>query len=109
VWIDRLRNAVNIYAPLCGSTNKSSLPLISGSHFFKESEIERTAQGALLNGIKYTVPCVTTVNGETPRLLRPQVLENEVMLFSPYLVHGGAYNFEMDRTRMSLEIRFWGE
>lgn len=109
VWIDRLRNAVNVYAPLCGSTDKSSLPLIPGSHFFKESEIERTAQGALLNGIKYSVPCVTTIKGEAPRLLRPQTLENEVMLFSPYLVHGGAYNFEMDRTRMSLEIRFWGE
>ena len=33
--------------------------------------------------------------------------ENEVMLFSPYLVHGGGYNFNADVTRISLEIRFW--
>ena len=28
VWLDRLRNAINIYLPLAGSNNKSSLPII---------------------------------------------------------------------------------
>jgi len=109
VWIDRLRNAVNIYAPLCGSTEHSSLPLVPRSHYFKESDIERTAEGAFLNGIKYSVPCVTKIKGKPPELQRPQVIENEVMIFSPYLVHGGAYNFETDKTRMSLETRFWAQ
>ena len=108
VWIDRLRNAVNIYAPLSGSTRESALPVIPGSHLFKESEIERTVGGALVNGVKYSVPCVTAVKGALPVLQRPNPAENEVMVFSPYLIHGGAYNLEKDITRTSLEIRFWG-
>jgi ectoine hydroxylase-related dioxygenase (phytanoyl-CoA dioxygenase family) len=109
VWIDRLRDAVNIYAPICGSNENSSLGLIPGSHLLKESQIERTAEGAILNGTSYTVPCVISVNGEQPHLLRPDPKENQVMLFSPYLVHGGGYNFNDNKTRMSLEVRFWRE
>jgi hypothetical protein len=107
VWLDRLRDAVNIYTPICGSNDQSALGLIPGSHLLKESEIERTADGAILNGTSYTVPCVISIQGEIPSLIRPNPKENEVMLFSPYLVHGGGYNFNADVTRISLEIRFW--
>lgn len=107
VWIDRLRDAVNIYAPICGSNKNSSLGLIPGSHLLKESDIERTADGAVLNGTSYTVPCVISVKGKQPKLLRPDPKENQVMLFSPYMVHGGGYNFNENITRMSLEVRFW--
>lgn len=107
VWIDRLRDAINIYAPICGSNENSCLGLIPGSHLLKESEIERTADGAILNGTSYTVPCVISVKGKQPQLLRPDPKENQVMLFSPYIVHGGGYNFNEHTTRMSLEVRFW--
>jgi len=107
VWIDRLRDAVNIYAPMCGSDINSSLGLIPGSHLLNESEIERTADGAILNGTSYTVPCVISVKGEQPNLVRPDPKENQVMLFSPYIAHGGGYNFNKNTTRMSLEVRFW--
>ncbi len=107
VWIDRLRNAINIYCPICGSTAKSSLPLIPYSHHFKESEIERTSNGATLNGTSYSVPCVTLLQGKPPHLIRPNPKQNELLLFSPYLIHGGGYNFEEEVTRVSLEIRFW--
>jgi hypothetical protein len=107
VWIDRLRDAINIYAPICGSNVDSSLGVIPKSHLLKESEIERTADGAVLNGTVYSVPCVISINGEQPHLIRPNPQENEVMLFSPYMVHGGGYNFNEDITRMSLEVRFW--
>lgn len=107
VWLDRLRNAVNIYVPLSGSNEKSSLPLIPGSHLLKESSIERTAKGAYLNEVEYTVPCVISINRKRPLLIRPKVMENEVMIFSPYLVHGGGYNLNKDKTRVSIEIRFW--
>jgi len=40
-------------------------------------------------------------------LERPNPGENEMLLFSPYLVHGGGYNFNTDMTRISLEMRFW--
>lgn len=107
VWLDRLRNAVNIYVPICGSTEKSSLPLVVGSHLAKESEIERTKDGALLNNTQYSVPCVISYKGEETSLIRPDVAENEIMVFSPYMIHGGGYNFQEDTTRISLEARFW--
>ena len=107
VWLYRLRDAINIYAPICGSNSKSSLGLVPGSHLLKESDIERTVDGAILNGTSYTVPCVIYIKNEMPKLLRPNPEENQVMLFSPYLVHGGGYNFNENATRMSLEVRFW--
>lgn len=107
VWIDRLRNAVNIYAPICGSSKKSALPLVPGSHLLPESAIQRTTEGAFLNQTQYTVPCVIAINGEQPKLIRPNPAENEMMIFSPYLVHGGGYNLDTELTRVSLEIRFF--
>lgn len=107
VWIDRLRHAVNIYVPFCGSTLNSSLPLLPGSHLLKESDIERTSANATLNATQYSVPCVTAVLQEPLRLIRPNPNENEMLIFSPYLVHGCAYNFEENQTRISLEARFW--
>jgi hypothetical protein len=106
VWLDRLRHAVNIYVPFAGSSARSSLPLVRGSHRWKESEIERTASGARVDGATFTVPSV--VGAAFPlRLERPNPGPNEVMVFSPYLIHGGAFNQQTDRTRVSLEMRFW--
>ena len=106
VWLDRLRNAVNIYAPMAGSNQNSALPMIPGSHHWKESEIERTADGASVNGAAYTVPCVVGSKFGF-EMVRPNPMLNEVCLFSPYLIHGGGYNLNTDTTRVSLEMRFW--
>lgn len=106
VWLDRLRNAINIYVPLAGSNQDSSLPMVPGSHRWRESELVRTARGALIDGVSYTVPAV--VGSDRPlRLVRPNPEPNQVLLFSPYLVHGGARNVCADTTRVSLEMRFW--
>ena len=106
VWLDRLRHAVNIYVPFAGSTPRSSLPLVRGSHRWQESEIERTAEGARVNGMTFTVPSV--VGAAHPLVLeRPNPGLNEVLVFSPYLIHGGAFNQLTDTTRVSLEMRFW--
>jgi hypothetical protein len=107
VWLDRLRNAVNIYFPLCGSTIDSSLPLLPGSHKYKESELIRTKEGAKLNGTQYTVPCVVSINNQTLQMIRPNPTEKQVLVFTPYMVHGGGYNSNKDETRVSLEMRFW--
>lgn len=106
VWLERLRNAVNVYVPLAGSTPSSSLPLVPGSHRWRESEIERTIGGAKVNGIHYTVPAVTGARRPLA-LVRPAVGANEVMVFTPYAIHGGGVNANLDATRVSLEIRFW--
>lgn len=106
VWLDRLRNAVNLYVPLAGSDSGSSLPLVPGSHRWPESDIARTASGATVDGRAYTVPAV--VDSRRPLdLVRPNPPPGSMMLFSPYLVHGGATNRNADRTRVSLEMRFW--
>jgi len=106
VWLDRLRNFVNIYVPLAGSTADSSVCIVPGSHLWKESEIERTLAGAMINGKAYTVPAVT--NAKKPlKAIRPNPKPNEILLFSPYLIHGGAVNMNKNATRISLEMRFW--
>ena len=106
VWIDRLRNAVNIYVPIAGSNEKSSLPLVEGSHTWKESEIQRTLEGARVEEVAYTVPAVTGAR-KALTMIRPNPSREEVLVFSPYLIHGGGANLNEDITRVSLEIRFW--
>lgn len=106
VWLDRLRNAVNIYLPVCGSNLNSALPILPGSHKWKESEIERTREGAIINGVTYTVPCVVG-SAYGLSMIRPNPGQGQATLFSPYLIHGGGYNLNNDITRVSLEMRFW--
>ncbi len=107
VYLDHLRDGINIYVPLAGSNALSSLPLLPESHRLSESVIERTARSAKVNGVQYTVPCITAVQGDL-RLTRPNPGPNEMLVFSPYLVHGGGANLNADVTRISLEMRFWG-
>jgi len=107
-WLDHLRNAINLYFPLTGSDQKSSLSLVSGSHLWRESSIPRTRAGAEINGVKYSVPSVVLDEEvEVIEMIRPKVEVGEGLIFSPYLIHGGAVNLNADKTRVSLEMRFW--
>lgn len=105
-WLERLSRGVNAYIPLAGSNHLSALPVIPDSHLWPECDIERTKQGAIMNGVKFSVPAVAS-STRTLDMLRPAVSDNQVMLFSPHLLHGGAVNFNLDMTRVSLEMRFW--
>ena len=105
-WLDTLRNGLNLYVPIAGSTDRSALGLIPGSHFWRESDIERTREGARIYGRAFGVPSV--INAARPlKMRRPNPGLNEAMLFSPYLVHGMGANFNEDETRVSLELRVW--
>jgi len=106
VWLDHLRDGVNIYVPIAGSNAQSSLPVVTGSHTWSESEIERSVSGARIQGFKYTVPTVTRANRGIV-MTRPDPKPDEVLVFSPYLIHGGAVNLNEDTTRVSLEMRLW--
>ncbi len=106
VWLDYYRSCVNIYLPICGSNELSALPLIPGSHYWSESEIERTLDGAVVQGYEYRVPSVTNAK-RSLEFIRPDPKPNELMLFSPYLIHGGGVNLNKAVTRMSLEMRFF--
>lgn len=106
IYIDRLKNALNIYAPLAGSNLKSSLPIMPGSHLLNENELELTQQGTLVNGRAFHVTTVVSVHNQPLQMVRPNPALNEVMVFTPYAIHGGGFNLNEDLTRFSLEIRF---
>jgi len=106
VWLEDYDNCINLYIPVAGSNEKSSLVIIPGSHRWLESCIERTTGRAEIGGIKFNVPAITAIN--TPaEYLRPNPRANEVLVFSPYLIHGGAINLNNDSTRISIEVRLW--
>jgi ectoine hydroxylase-related dioxygenase (phytanoyl-CoA dioxygenase family) len=39
--------------------------------------------------------------------IRPDPKIGEVLVFSPYLIHGGSVNLNDDTTRISIEVRLW--
>ena len=106
VWQHENRNAINLYIPLTGSNQLSSLTIAPGSHHWTEDLTERTSQGAVVNKVKFNVPGLTA-SKKSLNLIRPDPSENEVLIFSPYLIHGGAHNLNKDMTRISMEIRLW--
>jgi hypothetical protein len=106
VYIDRLRNAVNMYVPLSGSTSESSLSLLPGSHRWLESDCEVTENNSTVDGTTFSVPVICSTKTDYV-LQRPNPAYGEVLLFSPYAIHGAGYNFSTDTTRVSLEMRLW--
>ena len=105
-WLPRYHDALNIYLPVAGSTARSSLTLVPGSHHWPENMVERTEGGAIYHGVLYTVPGV--LRPVRPlQIIRPNPGPDEVLVFSPYLLHGAAANLNDDATRISLEMRFW--
>ncbi len=105
-WLPILNNCINVYIPVAGNTRLSSLSVIPGSHLWKREEVERTATNALINGVQYGLPSVTGIKRKF-KVIRPALAQNEVLLFSSNMIHGGAVNLNKDTTRVSIEIRFW--
>lgn len=106
VWLEDYDDCINLYIPIAGSNEQSSLILIPGSHRWPESRIEKTDSGAEINGVKFNVPAVTAIR-DTFEVERPNPLPNQLLVFSPYLIHGGAVNLNTDKTRISIEMRLW--
>jgi hypothetical protein len=106
VWLEDYDNCINLYIPIAGSNELTSLMVVPGSHLWPESKVERTVGGAIINGIKFNVPAVTAIK-DNFTVVRPSPGANEVLVFSPYLIHGGAINSSPDQTRISIEIRLW--
>ena len=104
--LKRLRNNVNIYLPLAGSNKHSSLPLIPGSHLENESEYISSSSPCYVNGKKNTVPCIVHRNSGLD-MICPNPKNNQIMIFTPHLIHGGGINSNKDVTRVSLEMRFF--
>lgn len=105
-WLDELKDAITIYIPIVGSNNESSLLIAEGSHLLSESNFIRTESGAMMNDIKFNVPGLIE-SKVSLNFVRPNPQKNQVLTFSPYLIHGGTMNLNNDTTRISLEMRFW--
>ena len=107
IYLDFYRNIANIYVPIVGSNELSSLAMQSGSHLWNERDIVVTRGGAFFpnSGKKYSVDAVLR-SRQPLQMVRPNPQEDEFILFSPYLIHGCSSNENADATRMSVEIRF---
>ncbi len=104
--IKRNRNMVISFLPLAGSNKKSSLPVIPGSHLEMESEYIISASPSYVDGKRFNVPSIVHRN-KGLNLTTPNPSPNEIMIFNPYLIHGGGINRNTDTTRVSLETRFF--
>jgi len=106
VWLEDYKDCINLYIPVAGSNEKSSLIIVPESHYWPESRVARTLQGAQINGTQFNVPAATAIEGDVA-YVRPNPAPNEVLVFSPYLLHGGAVNLNEGITRISIELRLW--
>lgn len=97
---------VNVWIPICGVSSKTSLPIVPGSHLLSEKQINRTTDGGNCNGNKYRVRLIKSW-GESQTLVRADVRDKQVLVFSPHLIHGLGLNEEEDVTRMALEFRLF--
>lgn len=105
-WLSHYHGALNLFVPVSACNERSSLPVVPGSHRWNEAELYRSNGPALMNGLRYSVPAITGAT-RPMRLVRPNPGHNEVLVFSSSLVHGLAKNFNADATRTSLEMRLW--
>ncbi|MCP9770814.1 hypothetical protein EGI22_23160 [Lacihabitans sp. LS3-19] len=97
---------VNLWIPIAGVTENSSLPMVPCSHKLKESEILRTFDGGVVEGNKYRVRMIKEWGG-SKTLERAEVKDGQVLFFSSHLIHGLAVNEEEDLTRVALEFRLF--
>ena len=105
-YLSYWKDIINVWIPIEGCNEKTSLPVYPGSHLIKESDIYRTeSKGAKINGNTYYVPCILKTKKGTLDMIRPNPKQGEALIFTPFLIHGAAVN-NSDVTRVSLELRF---
>ena len=93
--------------PVAGSNENSALMLQPSSHYWNESDIMVTKGGAYFkhSNKKYSVDAI--VSSKIPiQMIRPNPTPEQIMIFSPYLIHGCSNNSNSNCTRFSLEVRF---
>ena len=105
-YIKVFEDVLNIWLPIAGCNDKTSLPVIPRSHFLPENQIFKTnIGGARINNNIYNVPCILKTSEGELKMIRPNPKETEALVFTPYLIHGAAFN-DSNKTRIALELRF---
>ncbi len=97
---------MNLWIPIAGVTENTSLGMVPGSHKLSDVEIVRTYDGGVVEGNTYRVRMIKEWAG-SHALKRADVKDDEVLLFSSHLIHGMAINAEEDLTRVALEFRLF--
>lgn len=97
---------LNVWVPICGVNDKSSLPIVPGSHLLPEDKILRTMDGGVVAGKKYRVRSVASWDGRSD-LERVAINDGELLIFSCHMIHGIAHNDQDDTTRVALEFRLF--
>lgn len=106
-YLSYWEDIINVWIPIEGCNENSSLPVFPGSHLIPENNILRTAsKGAEINGNIYYVPCILETKTGTIKMTRPNPKPGDALIFTPFLIHGAAVNNNKDITRVSLELRF---
>ncbi|WP_456440380.1 phytanoyl-CoA dioxygenase family protein [Psychroserpens sp.] len=105
-YLSYWEDIINVWIPIVGCNEKSSLPVLPGSHLMSEHEVLRTkSKGAKINGNIYYVPCILEIKSGPIKMIRPNPNEGEALIFTPFLIHGAAVNKNENITRVSLELR----
>lgn len=106
-YLEYYKPILNCWLPVVGCDERSSLPVIAGSHRWNENTIYRTpAGGSKINGLPYHVPAIIRT-GQGLNMIRPNPQLGEALVFTPYLIHGAAINWNPQTTRIALELRFF--
>jgi hypothetical protein len=103
-YLDIWKDTVNLWLPIAGCNEKTSLPIIPGSHYWNEKDVQRTQNGqAKIGGVPYSVPGIVD-SKHGLNMIRPNPQPGQALVFTPFIVHGAAVN-RSEKTRMSFELR----
>ncbi len=106
-YLSYYKDILNIWIPISGCNKNSSLPVVPKSHLIAEKDITRTkAKGATINGNTYYVPCISKTSEGELKMIRPNPNYGQSLIFTPFLIHGAAFNGNKNSTRIALELRF---
>lgn len=96
---------INIWYMLSGNRKTSALPIVPKSHLLSENNLLETQPKSKMNSIKYNVPIIFKIKGKKKISFKiPKIEPGQVLIFSPYLIHGFGYNFGVE-TRSAIELR----
>ena len=105
-YLNYWAKSLNIWYMISGSFNSCSLPIVPKSHLYNEKNLTVTKPGCFMNGIKYNVPTILKITRKKKNFFKvPKLKPGQVLVFSPFLIHGFGYNFSKKKTRSALEFR----
>lgn len=105
-YLNYWSKSLNIWYMISGSYKTCALPIIPKSHLIKENKLTLTRPFSKMNGVQYHVPTIIKINNKKKIYFKiPKIKPGQVLIFSPFLIHGFGYNFSPNLSRIALELR----